>query len=111
MTSQTRHYIDLEDLLGLHLGCKDCSTSIDLEIAKVAQLPQNCPNCGRRWMAPNQGDMRASTPFYALISGFLAEFTALKNAMDSKIVSPPFHISLEVAGPTATKVPSVSLSA
>jgi hypothetical protein len=61
-------------------------------------------------MVPNQGDMRSSTPFYALIGSFLGEFKALKNAMESEVTPPAFRLSLEVAGPNA-KIPSVSLNA
>jgi hypothetical protein len=51
MTSQTKHYIDLTDVLGTLLACKACPASVTLPIDSQS-LPRVCPNCGSQWVDP-----------------------------------------------------------
>jgi DNA-directed RNA polymerase subunit RPC12/RpoP len=103
MTSRTRHYIDLEDFLGLRFECNDCGTSIDVEIERAKQLPAKCPNCDRRWMTAPQGDMSGpATATYSLISRFLDDLSGMKNTMQGSANKPMFSLTLEVAPPVKT---------
>jgi len=108
MTSQTRHYIDLADVLGLQFVCKGCGTSVDVRLEKLAQLPTNCPNCPRLWMAkPRGGDMQdRGADFHLLLTDFLARFQSIRAVMNSE-VGPirDFCLTLEIAGPNPIKVP------
>ena len=63
MTSQTKHFIELSDIVGLRLQCRNekCDTSLLLGLDKEAgnlssliALDNNvltmCPGCGSAWM-------------------------------------------------------------
>jgi uncharacterized Zn finger protein len=55
MTSQTKKYIELSDIIGLRFECKnaECGASLTLpmleDINRTHPL-QKCPNCGQVWV-------------------------------------------------------------
>jgi hypothetical protein len=102
VTTRTRHYIDLEDLLGLRFECEKCKTSIDVSLGQVNAIPQRCPICDRHWMSPNRGDMNGDQ-IHSLITSFLADFKSLRNAANNETSPRDFGISLEIAGSTPVK--------
>jgi len=55
MTSQTKKFIELTDMLSLRFECKHCNSELlisslrDLELGTL----NNCPVCGRPWASIN----------------------------------------------------------
>jgi len=102
MTSRTRHYIDLEDLLGLRFECKNCSTSIDVGVSHLAGLPLKCPNCDQSWMVQPRGDL-PGTPAYSLITDFVSTYKAMTKAIEGEFAASKFSLSLEITAPAIAK--------
>ena len=53
MTSQTKKYIELSDILALHCECRqgDCRTSLTIPIKDAAgRVLAKCPKCGEPWV-------------------------------------------------------------
>src|ERR1700722_15117710 len=97
MTSQTKHYIVLGDLLGLRLQCKGCDSALSLPLENIGDaIPQKCPNCKNEWFNPN-AQRTASAPVLA----FVDVYRRLQEAFHSgKPVTAGFSLNLEVSGPT-----------
>ncbi|MGD0158494.1 MAG: hypothetical protein ABSB50_20580 [Terracidiphilus sp.] len=51
MTSQTKHYIELSDILSVRCDCKECGASLSLPLASnLADALFKCPKCGKSWV-------------------------------------------------------------
>jgi hypothetical protein len=49
MTSQTKHYIEIKDLLALRCDC-ECGASLSLALKEEsARSIEACPSCGKVW--------------------------------------------------------------
>jgi hypothetical protein len=107
MTSRTRTYIDLTDLLRLHFTCKQCQASVDVMIDAVQKLPETCPNCERHWMVAQRGDMPGTDPgLRHAVNRLLNELAAVKRAMSSDRPTPPeFTLALEISNASAVGRP------
>jgi hypothetical protein len=70
MTSQTKHFIELSDIVALRLQCrnKNCDTSLlvgmDKETGNLSNLLaadnmilNACPGCGHPWMGSGRGGL------------------------------------------------------
>src|SRR2546425_1101954 len=58
MTSQTKHFIELSDVVALRCECKECHASLLLQLpAQLSNTIQKCPNCYRPWVRTEEGDM------------------------------------------------------
>jgi hypothetical protein len=66
MTSQTKKFIELSDISGLRLECKQCGCSLLIEIereegtienllAKNNNVLASCPTCGAEWAEFQRG--------------------------------------------------------
>jgi hypothetical protein len=49
MTSQTKQFIELADILAFRLECKHCGSSLLVSLKKVGTLPLACVNCNSDW--------------------------------------------------------------
>jgi uncharacterized paraquat-inducible protein A len=51
MTSQTKHYIQLSDILAVRFECKECGAAVSLPISMKINFSRIsvCPNCGNPW--------------------------------------------------------------
>ena len=57
MTSQTKHFIELSDIVALRFECKHCHATVSLPISadiKVESL-RICPNCNEPWARLPEG--------------------------------------------------------
>jgi DNA-directed RNA polymerase subunit RPC12/RpoP len=102
MTSRTRHYIDLEDLLGLRFECKNCGTSVDANLNNISSLPQTCPNCSQSWMVKPRADMPGGAA-YLRISEFVETYKAMKKELEGEFSDSKFTLSLEVTAPAINR--------
>ncbi len=58
MTEQTKRFIELADIIGLRLSCKQCGSSLSIPREKLARLPNLCVNCETEWDAFNSDEMQ-----------------------------------------------------
>jgi hypothetical protein len=87
MTSQTKHYIEIKDLLTLRCDCKNCETSLSLALNDSATKSLGCcPSCNKDWA---QGQNQKE------ISVFVRQVEALKMLVHTM----GFNLYLEVSGP------------
>lgn len=81
MTSQTKRYIELADILTLKLSCKGCGSSLEIPISRDisgradSQKLSYCPICQKPWA--NLG----GATFQPLFAGFGTAVQKLTNAM------------------------------
>jgi len=60
MTSQTKKFIELSDILAFHFRCKreNCGTELSVPLQTTFgrhQVADSCPNCGSDWLVVNTG--------------------------------------------------------
>jgi hypothetical protein len=56
MTTQTRKFIELADILGMRFDCKKCHASLSLPPENSPRPPRDCPNCGSNWTEMPDGN-------------------------------------------------------
>jgi transcription elongation factor Elf1 len=50
MTKQTKHFIELSDIVALRFDCTHCGASLSLSLKSIdARKLRNCPNCNEPW--------------------------------------------------------------
>jgi transcription initiation factor IIE alpha subunit len=50
MTSQTKRYIEVPEIIALRFDCKHCGASLSLPLARdVGKSLLKCPRCGEGW--------------------------------------------------------------
>lgn len=49
MTTQTRKFIELADILGMRFDCRKCGASLSVPMDKHPSPPHQCPNCRCDW--------------------------------------------------------------
>jgi hypothetical protein len=51
VTSQTKHYIETQDILSIRCDCKECGASLSLPLAyNPASSLLACPKCRKPWL-------------------------------------------------------------
>jgi hypothetical protein len=91
MTSKTRHYVDLTDVLSSLIECLECGATVTIPIAST-KLPAICPNCTHTWI--DQYSPRKVGEHYA---SFIDAYARLQRVLNGQ--NPPpvgFRLSLEV---------------
>jgi DNA-directed RNA polymerase subunit RPC12/RpoP len=97
MTSRTRNFIELADLIGLHMECDNCDATLTAPLNKQDRdMPENCPNCGHRWgskPAPNGKQTKE----------YVAEFAVHLRALQVEMAgdSRGFMLTFEVSSPAS----------
>jgi hypothetical protein len=63
MTTQTKRFIELQDVLGLRFECKECHASLSLPLTKDlnASRLRTCPHCNNPWLSMMAGPTGGST--------------------------------------------------
>jgi hypothetical protein len=61
MTSQTRKFIEIADIIGLRFDCKAKECGASLTLATFEAINRNsplkeCPNCGKQWALLTEAD-------------------------------------------------------
>jgi len=101
MTSETKHFIELSDVLGFRFECKNCHTSVMLPLNEFqAGLLYNCPNCRRDWASVKtpSGGGSGVINYEPTLTKFIHAFNELKsNFYDKSIVGCTLRV--EVSGP------------
>jgi hypothetical protein len=90
MTAQTRHYIEVSDIIALRCECKNCHAVLALPLAKdVGKHLLRCPVCNRRWT-----QLEHNT-YEILVSEFAAKAEQLSNALPAMGLSLTLEIKPE----------------
>jgi hypothetical protein len=89
MTSQTKHYIDLSDVMAVRCECKGCGAVLSLSLSKGidARKLQRCPNCFDEWAESSGSTIQVA------IQQAMDSFLVLQRAMESR---KGFSMTLEV---------------
>ncbi len=92
MTSQTKKFIELCDILALHFECKDCKATLTVSASQSLRdgTLYNCPACKESWALVNGGGCELT------IKEFLAAFQKLQNTLSGEPGSFPAGFLLRV---------------
>ncbi len=96
MTSQTNHYIELSDILGLRFECKTCGTSVSFPLSQNFDLLKlnDCPSCGKPWVSFPMG-----ASIKGEIEGVIKAIVRLSGALSPEGKFPTqLALKLEVSG-------------
>ena len=110
MTSQTKHFIDLTDLMGIRFECKSCGSSLLVplrkhngELRNIAQIPETCASCDRNFWT----DVERHGP--KRIKALLDASGAISNLIGTQNVK--FSLEIEPdALPSATEPQNLKLN-
>ena len=82
MTTQTRKFIELSDVLALHFECKDkdCKTTLTVSASQALKdgTLSNCPVCNQSWAVVNGGGCELT------IKEFLRAFQKLQRTLSGE---------------------------
>jgi len=92
MTTQTKHFVDLPDIMAVRLECKNCQSSFLVSLRRASKLPYACVNCGDAlWDDPDSLALKA-------IENFIAIMKKIGPLMEKQ----PVNFSVEVNLPEST---------
>jgi hypothetical protein len=92
VTIQTKHFIDLSDIISLRFECKDCGTTLTVSIKdKLPGRMGKCPSCNQPWAVLN------GASYELLFETFREAVNHLSRAIDGPPAAPiGFSFSLEI---------------
>ena|SRR5271157_1457411 len=88
MTLETKFFLDLEDILAVHLRCSGCGISSLFPLSKLSHAPYECPHCRVDWVLPQTSEETK-------ISAFLSSLKGISDAMRGR----SFKLTLEIKAP------------
>jgi hypothetical protein len=53
MTSQTKKFIEIPDIIAFRFECADCHTCATIPTDNFQKMPRACVNCGAEWAIPH----------------------------------------------------------
>ena len=92
MTSQTKRYIELADILALRFVCSRCGTNLSVPIMKEIRLDAlyQCPNCKESWTY-----LLGGAVLDALLKQFVGSFNTIARNLEANHF-PGFNLTLEL---------------
>ena len=92
MTSQTKRFIQLSDILGLHFECTHCDSTLLIPLSREIFIKKlyACPHCGNPWIKRLEGGSVES-----VISDCIERLKALREALTGGLYD-SFSLTLEV---------------
>jgi len=98
MTSKTRCFIELADLLAWRFECKNCHASLELSLDNLEKGTLNeCPHCHRNWALIPTTPL-SSVNFEPHFTRFIEALNQLKGQFGDQSVL-GFDLSLEIKQP------------
>jgi hypothetical protein len=92
MTVQTKHFIELTDLVALRFTCKHCEATLSLPLSDIKlstgenspinMFLGNCPSCGRGWMLTN------GATYEPIVKKFTAALNRLREMLQQEPPAP-----------------------
>jgi hypothetical protein len=99
MTSQTKYYIELSDILAVRCECKRCGATVSLPIVEDVRTNRlyGCPNCNEPWTVFQQGQAGQSIdPSLRAFLNTLSSFKDVLQRTQQLLGDGGFVFSLEV---------------
>lgn len=77
MTSQTKCFIEMSDVIALHVECNHCHTSLSLSLQEGVKegVIKKCPSCGMEWTLIKE------TNYEKVISEFVNQLKLFMNVL------------------------------
>ena len=97
MTSQTKRFIELSDVLALHFECKRCKATLTVPILReeLRTALKSCPNCREDWAVIN------GSSYALMFEQFVEQLNKIRNVLNGRPPEVPaapvgFSFSLEI---------------
>lgn len=92
MTSQTKKYIELPDIIAIRFACTHCGVNLSIPIVRDIRMDalRVCPNCREPWTFLASGSTLES-----MLRKFIEDFEMLTRALESDHFS-GFKFTLEL---------------
>jgi Zn-finger nucleic acid-binding protein len=92
MTSQTKRYIELPDVLALRFVCSRCGANLSVSMMKEIRLDalHSCPNCREPWTY-----MQGGAALDGLLKQFVESFNVIVKNLESNHF-PGFKLTIEL---------------
>ncbi len=101
MTTQTKTFIELSDILAVRVQCSKCQSTVTIPIARYMNFAgmKRCTNCGNAWLAVEMSSIEPQIK--ACAETIRATVEELKNWQRtlSTMGSEGFSLALEIAQP------------
>jgi len=101
MTSQTKHYVELTDIVAIRCECRRCGASVSLPVMENVRTEglQCCPSCNEHWAQLNPVLPHQSIePAIRTFIGSLTTFKGVLERTSSNQSEGGFRLTLEVKG-------------
>lgn len=96
MTSKTRHYIEVSDIVALHFECKECRATLILRLTKdLGNSILQCPVCRKGWAQLENSNLE----------WVVREFVQKCERLASELPQFGFNLSLELSSDPVSHVP------
>jgi hypothetical protein len=87
MTTQTKNFIELSDIIALRIDCKKCKTISVFPFEEFRDIPQSCPNCEQEFIGFNDNVTKHT----------IRDFMKAIRAVSSLTEKGQFSFSMEIA--------------
>jgi DNA replicative helicase MCM subunit Mcm2 (Cdc46/Mcm family) len=102
MTTQTKTFIELSDILAVRVQCSKCQSTVTMPITREMSFAgmRHCPNCGKPWlvleMTSKESEIAACAATIRATSDLLKTWQETLAATGHS----GFSLTLEIAQPT-----------
>ena len=105
MTSQTKHYVELSDLLALRCECKHCHATVSLPFGRDVRTEglYSCPSCNEPWTNFGYGESQSIDPSVRIFMDAVNKFGEVLQRTNKLVGDRGFISSLEVRIETDSK--------
>jgi hypothetical protein len=95
MTSQTKYFIDVSDIIALRFECKHCHATTSLPISSDIRIEslRACPNCNEPWARMNESSIEIAIKKF--VDNF-KEFEAVLRRRNEFAPDRGFILSVEI---------------
>jgi hypothetical protein len=97
MTSETKLFIDFEDVIGVQFECMNCHAKTIIPTSKVERLPSKCSNCHHDWFGtPEDARKNKLFQFIDLLAETRSMVAEFLGSDQTKL-----RVSMEIISPTS----------
>lgn len=97
MTSQTKKFVELSDIIGLRIECGHCGSTVITPVLSFENTPQRCSNCGTPFVGLDSPRAVADS-----LGSLISAFKTVQRIADHY----KFKFSVEIADPKQITSPS-----
>ena len=95
MTLQARHFIDVSDIIGIHLLCSECGIELLLPFTGELRVKKfrNCPHCNATWTTASATSMESAIEeairIVRMVAGLLQNTPGFSLTLEIRAAKPP----------------------